>query len=122
MISLRLPAAFAIGSCVLATVLVMPSVAWAEPPTKVVHFSDLNLNKREGVQALYRRLQSAAREVCGPVELPGTRIPSAEWKACRTDALRAAVQRVDQPLLNAYHVEQTEHGVQRRWTRTAASN
>lgn len=122
MISLRLPAAFAITSCVLATVLVMPSVAFAEPPIKVVHFSDLNLNKHEGVQVLYRRLQSAARDVCGPAESTGTRIPSAERQACLAAAVKAAVQGVDQPLLTAYHVEQTEHGVQRRWTRTAASN
>jgi UrcA family protein len=122
MISLRLPAAFAISSCVLATVLVMPSVAFAEPPTKVVRFSDLNLNKREGVQVLYRRLQGAARDVCGPAESTGARIPSAEWRACLASAVKAAVQGVDQPLLTAYHVEQTEHGVQRRWIRTAAGN
>jgi UrcA family protein len=120
--SLRLPAALAISSCVLATVLVMPSVAVAAPPARVVHFSDLDLNKRAGVQALYRRLLGAAREVCGPAERTGTRIPSAERRACLAIAVKRAVQGVDQPLLTAYHVEQSEHGAQRRWTRTAASN
>jgi UrcA family protein len=123
MISLRLPAAFAISSCLLATVLPIPRVVYADSaePAKLVRFSDLNLNNREGAKLLYRRIRSAAREVCGPALRTGTRIPSAEWQACVANAVTAAVQGVDRPMLTAYHDEYTGRAIPPRWTRTAGN-
>jgi UrcA family protein len=39
----------------------------AEPtaPTRVVRYNDLNLNKPTDVAVLYKRIQSAAEQVCG---------------------------------------------------------
>jgi UrcA family protein len=126
MISLRLPAAFAIGSCVLAGLVAAPSLARAdslvEPPTKIVRFADLNLNSRQGVEALYRRIQGAARDVCEPLEHAGGRIPSSAWQACVANAVRTAVQGVDRPLLTAYYDEQYGRQIQRRLARTTANN
>jgi len=126
MISLRLPAAFAIGSCVLASVLGAPSLASAdsfvEPPTKIVHFADLNLNDRQGVEVLYRRIHGAARDVCGPPERAGSRIPSSAWQACMANAVKTAVQGVDRPMLTAYYDEHYGRRIQRRLARTTAGN
>ena len=119
MISLRLPPAFAIGSCVLvlANVLVTPQVAYAEsydrPPTQIVRFGDLNLNSRAGVEVLYRRIESAARDVCGPAEDPGSRRPSAAWQSCVREAVMTAVHKVDRPLLTAYFEERDGNGIRR---------
>ena len=126
MISLRLPAAFAIGSCVLASLLAAPSPvradSVAETSTKIVHFADLNINNRQGVEVLYGRIQGAARDVCGPAESAGSRIPSSAWQACMANAVKTAVQRVDRPLLTAYYDEHYGGPVQRRLARTTAGN
>ncbi len=126
MISPRLSAAVAISSCVLASILVIPRVLGAEPagqlPTKVVHYADLNLNSRDGVEVLYRRIQGAARDVCGPPARTGSRIVSAVWQACMANAIRTAVQGVDRPLLTAYYDEHFGQRIQRGLTRTAARN
>ncbi|HEV7611185.1 MAG TPA: UrcA family protein [Steroidobacteraceae bacterium] len=126
MISLRLSTAFAISSCVLASVLVIPPGVCAESPgqlpTKLVRFADLNLHDRDGVELLYRRIQGAARDVCGPSERTGSRIRSAAWQACMANAVKTAVQRVDRPMLTAYYDEHHGQRIQRGLTRTAASN
>ena len=41
------------------------SDAFDTTPHKVVSFKDLNLNSPEGVAALYKRIKSAAYDVCG---------------------------------------------------------
>jgi UrcA family protein len=119
MISLRLPPTFAIGSCVfvLASLLVTPRVVHAESsdllPTRIVRFADLNLNTRAGIEVLYRRIQSAARDVCEPAQDPGSRRPSAAWKSCIRKAVMTAVQNVDRPLLTAYFEEHDGNGSRR---------
>jgi UrcA family protein len=119
MISVRLPAAFAIGSCalLLASVLVTPRVAYAEssdrPSSRIVRFADLNLDSRAGIEALYRRIQSAARNVCGPAEDLGSRRLSPAWQSCTREAVMTAVRRVDRPLLTAYYDERGGHGIGR---------
>jgi UrcA family protein len=126
MISLRLPSPFAIGTCVLASLLAAPTLVCAdtlaETSAKVVHFADLNINNRQGAEELYRRIQGAARDVCGPREYAGSRTPSSAWQACMADAVKTAVQKVDRPLLTAYYDEHDGRRIQRPLVRTAASN
>jgi UrcA family protein len=119
MMSLRLPPTFAIGSCVfvLSSLLVTPRVVYAESsavlPTRIVRFADLNPNTRAGIEVLYRRIHSAARDVCEPAQDPGSRHPSAAWQSCVRKAVLTAVQNVDRPLLTAYFEERDGSGSRR---------
>lgn len=54
-----------------------------------VSHADLDLSTAEGVRELDRRIDSAAREVCGYGEGElGSRIPSRETRQCYRDAKR----------------------------------
>ena len=90
----------AAGSC-------LPAFAADDPPTKTVHYADLNLKSPEGIAALYARIERAAVEVCdmpqGTLQL---RIES-EIKACRNDATDRAIVSADLPRLNALHLAKT---------------
>ena len=65
-------------------------------PTKTVSFRDLDLSTSQGAQALYGRIEAAAREVCRGTEL-------ADYDACRARAIEGAVNDVSNPLLSAAH-------------------
>lgn len=67
-----------------------------------VHFADLDLSRIEGAEALYRRLRAAARQVCSPVDEPPLG-RAHRFNTCVSNALSAAVARVDQPLLSTYY-------------------
>ena len=90
-----------------ATVAGVPQLAHAGPASDVasltVHFDDLNLSSEAGVSALYRRIQNAARTVCGPPSFTGTRIVSQDWKDCVSASVRQAILSVNKPLLTAYY-------------------
>jgi len=72
-----------------------------EPPTRVVEFGDLDLNRDVGVAALYARIKSAAREVCEPLDAWSLRLLRQRFD-CREDALGRAVADVNSPALSAY--------------------
>ncbi len=63
--------------------LALPAVAVAaEPQSVTVKYADLNLSTPEGQQALDRRIESAARKVCGFGEArTGTRLDT-NARAC----------------------------------------
>src|SRR5262245_29379059 len=63
-------------------------------PTKTVSFRDLDLSTSQGAQALYDRIETAAREVCRGTDF-------AEFDACRARATDDAVNHVGSPLLSA---------------------
>ncbi|HEX7236955.1 MAG TPA: UrcA family protein [Gammaproteobacteria bacterium] len=63
-------------------------------PTKTVSFRDLDLSTVVGAQALFGRIEAAAREVCRGTEL-------ADYDACRARAIEGAVKDVGSPLLSA---------------------
>jgi UrcA family protein len=79
----------------------------AEPPeslTKIVHYGDLNLDSKQGAEALYARLRSAAKEVCSPLQsIEMSR--QHEWKNCFNNALANAVGQVDKTTVSALHVQ-----------------
>lgn len=67
-----------------------------------VTYTDLDVNKAEGAQALYKRLNRAAKNVCAP--LRGRELSRATaHRACIGEALANAVGEVNQPLLTQHH-------------------
>jgi UrcA family protein len=73
-------------------------------PSAVVKFADLNLSNPEGVTALYRRINAAARDVCkgydirsGSYTHPGSADP------CVRKAIQDAVNKVGHPALSAMY-------------------
>jgi UrcA family protein len=70
--------------------------------SETVTYADLDVNKAEGAQALYKRLNRAAKTVCAP--LKGRALQRAtEHRACIGEALANAVGEVNQPLLTQHH-------------------
>ena len=68
--------------------------------TEKVSYADLDLSRPEGAKALYRRIQGAARSVCGgepALDLGQRRI----WQDCYNNAVADAVAKVNNPLLTA---------------------
>jgi|SRR5665213_1907716 UrcA family protein len=111
MISSRVLASI-IGASALAIVLVAPRVTHADSveqrPTAAVRFGDLNVDTRSGVETLFRRIQTAAGEVCRQYEPHGTFVPSAAHRSCMRSAVSGAVRNVDSPLLTAYYNERED--------------
>ena len=73
--------------------------------SETVKFDDLNLASQAGVQALYVRIRTAAREVCGPATLTGSGVSAAVWRACVSASLHDAVLKVKNPALTAYYTD-----------------
>jgi UrcA family protein len=88
----------------------LPSLA-DETPMKTVSYADLNLGSRAGVEALYRRIERAAAEVC---DMPQGTLQlklDAELKTCRADATDRAIVHANLPRLNALHLAKTGRNV-----------
>ncbi|AKM09559.1 UrcA family protein [Croceicoccus naphthovorans] len=65
--------------------LAIAAPAFAESVS--VEYSDLNLSTEAGQKELDRRLNNAARQVCGmDQKLTGTRVPSRESRECYKNA------------------------------------
>lgn len=74
----------------------------AQPRTVGVTHSDLDLTTAEGVAELDRRIDRAAKEVCGFDEVAvGTRLRSRETTACYRDAKRQLDRQFAQIVRNA---------------------
>jgi UrcA family protein len=103
------------GAAVLAAVAMfaLPQHALSASPSaqheRVVTLNDLDLNTREGVEALYHRIETAARAACGPPVVTGSRLPTFAWQACVADAVKATVVKLDRPALTAYYAERLAH-------------
>jgi UrcA family protein len=72
-------------------------------PKQVVTYKDLNLNSNAGTQVLYKRIQGAANEVCGRVDVRDLQGMSAR-KACLDRAISQAVAAVNSPMLTRVHL------------------
>jgi UrcA family protein len=68
------------------------------PPSKTVKFDDLNIATPAGAKALYRRIQSAAVEVC-PTQMSYTLRMEQARHACVDHAIDNAVKSVNSPAL-----------------------
>jgi UrcA family protein len=85
-------------ACVLVT-----SNAFADDQirSETVKYADLKVDTPAGADALYRRIHSAARRVCGydATSLWGPSV----WQNCVRPAVDVAVTKVNNPLLTALH-------------------
>jgi UrcA family protein len=72
-----------------------------EPARRVVKFADLDLNRSTGVATLYSRINSAAREVCEPLDFWSQRMQRFD---CQQDAIARAVAEVKSPALTTYYL------------------
>jgi UrcA family protein len=68
---------------------------------QVVRYGDLNLERSEGIAVLYRRIASAARQVCWPLQ---SREPSqmSAWRPCVNSSISRAVTKINVASLTAY--------------------
>jgi UrcA family protein len=89
------------AAMLLACVLV-GSNAFADEQlrSETVKFEDLNVGTPAGVEALYRRIHSAAVRVCSPA---GGWVGQIGAAACTKDAESKAVEKVNLPSLTAFY-------------------
>jgi UrcA family protein len=74
-------------------------------PHKVVSFKDLNLDTPEGAAVLYRRITSAANEVCGNPDRYN--LSQFKLQICVKDAVSRAITQVNRPMLTSLYNEKT---------------
>jgi UrcA family protein len=87
---------------VLACVLAASNAFAAEQiRSETVKYADLKVDTLAGAEALYRRIQSAARRVCG-YDATSIRGPSL-WQNCVLPSVDAAVAKVNNAQLTALH-------------------
>jgi UrcA family protein len=77
-----------------------------DAPSTTVRYGDLDLTRREGAEALYRRLQGAAEQLCAPLKSRALYLATPH-RACIEQAIAEAVTKVDRPLLTAYWQSKT---------------
>lgn len=95
---------------IVALALCTCAVAYgAEPKVKsqAVSYADLDLSKPAGAQTLYKRIQKAARRVCGPVDNYTFITPAKAFRQCYEQSIAEAVAQVDRPSLTALHKVET---------------
>jgi UrcA family protein len=89
----------------LAAAVCLPLGVQAGEPveTRVVSYADLNLSTKAGLEAMYARLEAAAKDVCGeePMLIELTRHKA--YESCVDSTLAAAVSGVRSASLAALH-------------------
>ncbi|MGH8140603.1 MAG: UrcA family protein [Steroidobacteraceae bacterium] len=112
--SLACLAAFA-ASAVTATAFAgAPTVVSATPqfnaaPSVKVRYDDLNMATENGTATLYRRIVSAARQVC-PDQYSRNLKDASDSRKCQATAIARAVQDVNSPQLALVHATHINHG------------
>ena len=99
--STLLAAAFVAAGMISWTAEATAATTNTEVLKEVVTYGDLNLNRPEGVTALYRRVSHAAVAVCTPFESRELTQMSA-WKQCVSASISRAVAQINIPALTAY--------------------
>jgi UrcA family protein len=79
------------------------SPAERDTPTAIIHYTTASLATDSGVRALYRRIEMAAEKVC-PHEPANSQLPNEALIKCRHDTIAAAIAKVNNQRLVAYHV------------------
>ncbi len=74
-----------------------------EVPRRVVNFADLDLTHSAGVEALYVRIRSAAREVCEPL-IASDLQTAVRSMTCAEQAIERAIAEVNAPKLTSYYL------------------
>jgi UrcA family protein len=80
--------------------------------SEAVSYADLDLGTSHGARTLLRRIDLAAKRVCGPEPSHSPLQPhvSAFYQRCVMDSVDATVARIDAPLLTAMRGEQQPGG------------
>jgi UrcA family protein len=88
----------------LACVFVVSSAFAVEPDPRVrtedILFQDLNLTTTAGVDALYRRVHSAAERVC--TDSGQSNVAASASAKCTKDSLARAIKEINLPALTAF--------------------
>jgi UrcA family protein len=98
--------AFAALTAATASFAVTPGV---DSQSVSVRYDDLNLASPAGVNALYRRISVAARQVCPDIYSRNLDVAVAGQR-CFADAVAKAVSEVNNPQLAMVHAAHTSHG------------
>jgi UrcA family protein len=104
--SLAVAGAFAALTVATASFAAAPDVA---SHSVSVRYDDLNLSSPAGVNALYRRISVAARQVCPDIYSRDLNVAAA-GKRCLADAVAKAVSEVNNPQLALVHAAHISHG------------
>jgi UrcA family protein len=99
----------AAGVLVGATLAAEPKGPFAVPEIAVA-YGDLDLTNPAGVQALHRRLKTAAERVCPRTDGRVSAPDKAAAHECRKQALEHAVREIGSPELAALHAATTQRG------------
>lgn len=70
--------------------------------SETVSYADLDMNKAEGAQRLYKRINRAAKNVCAPLRERDLK-SNVQHRSCVSEAVANAVGEVNQPLLTQHH-------------------
>jgi UrcA family protein len=103
----------AVVSCALLAMSLGPIGAGAaveqreDLRTRVVHFADLDLTHDTGVETLYSRINSAARQVCESPDAWVSRLHR-QSNECRHQAIARAVLEVNSPKLTGYFLSKSQ--------------
>ena len=98
-------------AAIAAVALAAPAIAIADAKSELqgvsvkVSYADLNLEKRQGAETLYRRLVNASKQAC---DMHGLRNAGSvrritEQKQCFRESLAAAVEELDNVHLTQLH-------------------
>jgi UrcA family protein len=96
----------ALALCALALAAAATPLA-AEESRRVaveVRYADLNLQSEEGADVLFRRLDHAARQVCG-LDTRQRGFVKRQARACHAETLRETVAKVDAPMVTQIYAQ-----------------
>lgn len=79
-------------------------------PVLAVEYGDLDLTTAKGVQALHRRLTTAAKRVCPRTDVVVNALDRVAARECQKQALDRAVNEIGNPDLAALHAATTTRG------------
>ncbi|TAJ93941.1 MAG: UrcA family protein [Gammaproteobacteria bacterium] len=77
-------------------------------PGRTISYADLDMDTQDGAQALYNRVNKAARKVCKVMYPPYSLTGGVQHKQCVADLVEGAVNEVGKPVLTAIHEERTQ--------------
>lgn len=79
-----------------------------DPPSVTVSYADLDLNKPAGAEALYSRIEGAARFVCGGRANRRDLARYRHYRQCYDEAVDDAVNQINHKGLFAVHYRKSE--------------
>jgi UrcA family protein len=86
-----------------------------DPPSRRVYFGDLDLTRSTGVETLYTRISSAAREVCRTNDSWEPKLFAHSYE-CKHGALARAVSDINLSTLTNYYLAKTKTPVHKDTT------